>query len=304
MPMKNRSDIKESQSEIHVSIDRLTVIGSYPTELFEKNYFEWQRKYNFVRECGEGLQIVDTTQYVNSGEDLPEEQVAFIEVPKFQPNKLRLDFNPNHGLETPGGKWILDLIASMKNKHYSRGDFAFDILNNSRAEYYRVWKFGISQSIFLSRKREMQTIYYGSPKSGQQIRQYNKLVEQQAKGKDPVNVTSWWRVELQLRTGKVKDYPELVKQMLADFYVPDYQQVANINQKNMVYRLMNDPDAWGELGQSTSYKYHKFFKEMPHENGLAIEMAKKFVSEFARLENELQSIMNRFDIQADETATE
>lgn len=303
MPMKNRSDIKESQSEIHVSIDRLTVIGDYPTEYFADHYYKWQRKYDFVRECGEGLQIVDTTQYVNSGEDLPEEQVAFIEVPKFQPNKLRLDFNPNHGLETSGGQWLLDLIASIKNKHYSRGDFAFDILNDSRAEHYRVWKFGISQSIFLSRKREMQTIYYGSPKSGQQIRQYNKLVEQQAKGEDPVNVNSWWRVELQLRTGKVKDYPELVKQMLADFYVPTYDQVDDLTTQAMIYRLMNDPDFWGYLATSTRTKYRKIFREMPRENDLAIEMAKKFVSEFARLENELQSIMNRFDIQVDETAT-
>ena len=304
MSMKNRSDIKESQSEIHVSIDRLTVIGDYPTEYFADHYYKWQRKYDFVRACGEGLQIVDTTQYVNSGEDLPEEQVAFIEVPKFQPNKLRLDFNPNHGLETPGGQWLLDLIASIKNKHYSRGDFAFDILNNSRAECYRVWKFGITQSIFLGRKREVQTIYYGSPKSGQQIRQYNKLVEQQAKGKDPVNVNSWWRVELQLRTGKVKDYPELVKQMLADFYVPTYDQIDDLTTQAMIYRLTNDPDFWGCLATSTRTKYRKIFREMPRENDLALDMAQEFVNQFEHLENELQSIMNRFDIQADETATE
>lgn len=299
MPTKNNKLIKPN-CEIHVSIDRLTIVGDYLTEYFTDHYYKWQREHDFVRECGEGLQVVDTTQYVNNGEDLPQEQVAFIEVPKFQKNKLRLDFNPNHGLETPGGQWILDLIASMENKHYSRGDFAFDVFNNPRAEFYRVWTFGISQSIFLGRKREMQTIYYGSPKSGKQIRQYNKLVEQKAKGKELVNIDSWWRIELQLRTNKVVDYPELVKQMLVDFYVPMYDQIDDLTKQAMVYRLTNDSDFWGQLAKSTRAKYRKILREMPHENELAVEMAQEFVNQFERLEHELQSIMNRFDIKGSE----
>lgn len=297
----SKKELQLKNTEIKISIDRLTIIGDYPTELFERHYFEWQRRYPFIRECGQGLQVVDTTDYVNTGVKLPMEQVAYLEVPKFQDNKLRLDFNPNHGLQTPGGQWLLDLISQMDEKHYSRGDFAFDVLNNSRVADYKLWKFGVTQSIFLGRKREIQTIYYGASKSGQQIRQYNKLVEQRAKGKELVNINSWWRLELQLRTGKVSDYPELVKQMLADFYVPEYKTLSSISEQNMCYRLLNEPEFWGELAVRTRAKYRKIFKEMPHENEIAVLMAKKFIQEFDRLENELQTIMNRFNINVDET---
>lgn len=296
----NNNEIQKHQPQIKVSIDRLTVVGDFPTDLFMDHYYKWQRKHDFVRESGQGLQVVDTTQYVNTGEDVPQEQVAYMEIPRFQKDKLRLDFNPNHGLQTPGGQWLLDLIARIENKHYSRGDFAFDIFNEPRAKLYRLWKFGVSQSVFMGRKREMQTIYYGSPKSGQQIRQYNKLVEQKTKGKELVDIDSWWRIELQLRTGKVDDYPRLVKEMLADFYIPEYQKLESLSEQNMVYRLMNEPGFWGELADRTRGKYRKIFKEVSHENYLAIAMATEFIREFDRLENELQSIMNRFNIQADE----
>lgn len=297
----SENTISPHKPEIRVSIDRLTVVGDYPTAYFMDHYYKWQQEHDFVRASGEGLQVVDTTKYVNSGADVPLEQVAYIEVPKFQPDKLRLDFNPNHGLQTPGGAWLLDLIASIENKHYSRGDFAFDILNDSRAGAYRVWKFGISQNIILGKKREMQTTYYGSPKSGQQIRQYNKLVEQKTKGKELVDIDSWWRVELQLRTGKVDDYPRLVQEMLRDFYIPNYDGISDVTKQAMVYRLTNDPEFWGHLADRTRAKYRKLFKEIPHENQLAVSMAEKFIQEFERLENELQTIMNRFDIQATET---
>lgn len=300
--MRLESDLARSENSwrVRASIDRLTIVGDYPTELFERHYYDWQRDNPFVRESGHGLKVVDTTKYVNSGADVPEEQVAYIEVPKFQADKIRLDFNPNHGLDTPGGGWLLELIASIENKHYSRCDIAFDIFNNPRAKEYRVWAFGTTQSIFLGPKREMQTTYYGSPKSGKQIRQYNKLVEQKAKGKVYADLDSWWRVELQLRSGKVDDYPVLVRQMLEDFYVPNYAQISDIKLKSMIYWLSNDPASWGELGDSTRFKYHKIFREMPHENELALSMADEFVRSFDRLENELHTIMNRFDIDAEE----
>lgn len=301
MPVKNDLIKHERPWRIRVSIDRLTIIGDYPTELFERHYYDWQRDNSFIRESGHGLKVVDTTKYVNAEADVPEEQVAYIEVPKFQADKIRLDFNPNHGLETPGGSWLLELIASIQNKHLSRNDVAFDIFNNPRAAFYRVWTFGITQSIYLGPKREMQTTYYGSPKSGKQIRQYNKLVEQKAKGKTYADLDSWWRVELQLRSSKADDYPNLVRQMLENFYVPDDSQINDIGMRAMVYRLTNDPEFWGELGKSTAYRYRKLFREMPHENDLALAMADEFVKQFDRLENELQTIMNRFNIQAEES---
>lgn len=109
----NNNEIQKHQPQIKVSIDRLTVVGDFPTDLFMDHYYKWQREHDFVRESGQGLQVVDTTQYVNTGEDVPQEQVAYMEIPKFQKDKLRLDFNPNHGLQTPGGQWLLELKISI-----------------------------------------------------------------------------------------------------------------------------------------------------------------------------------------------
>lgn len=188
------------------------------------------------------------------------------------------------------------MIAKINNKHYSWGDFAFAIFNEPRAKLYQVWKLGIGQSIFMGRKREMQTIYYGAPKSGQQIRQYNKLVKQKAKCKAPVDIGSWWRIELQLRTNKVDDHLWLVRELLADFYILSYDDLADLTRQAMVYRLVNDPTFWGELADRTCQKNRNIFKKMPHGKYLAVAIA----NEFGRLENELQSIMNRSNIQADE----
>lgn len=285
---------------ITVSVDRLTVVGDYLTQAFNKNYYEWQRKYDFVKPSGKGLQIIDTTGYLNTSSTRFGEQVAYIEVPPFQRNKIRIDFNPNHGLHTSGGKWLLSLISSIENKHFSRGDFAFDIFNNPRAYYYRVWNFGISKRIFLDRKGEVQTIYYGSSASGKQIRQYNKLAEQISKGNDSVNVNSWWRLELQLRSNVVSDYPTIVRDMLKNFYVPDYDKVKSVQQKAVIFWLVNCPESWGELNERSRTRYHKIFRELPKENDLAIEMAQEFLAQFDRLKNELETIMNRFNIKATE----
>ncbi|MBS0954958.1 replication initiation factor domain-containing protein [Lactiplantibacillus plantarum] len=295
----SKKELQFRTTEIKISIDRLTIIGDYPTERFEQHYFEWQRLYPFIRECGQGLQVVDTTNHVNTGVGSPMQQVAYLEVPRFQDNKLRLDFNLNYGLQTPEGQWLLDLIGQMDEKHYSHGNFAFDVLNNSRVADYKWWKFGVTQNILLGRNREIQAIYYGSSKSGQEVRQYNKLVEQRAKGKELVNINSWWRLELQLRTGKVSSYPELVKQMLADFYVPEYKKLNSISEQNMCYRLLNEPDFWGELADRTRAKYRKIFREMPHENEIAVLMGEKFIQKFDKLEKELQANIDCFNIQAD-----
>lgn len=293
-------NVSNNEELIAVSIDRITIVGDYLSTTFNKNYYEWQKKYDFVKPSGKGLKIIDTTDFVNSSSSRYGEQVAFIEVPRFQVNKIRIDFNPNHGLESSGGIWLLSLLKDIENKHFSRSDFAFDIFNNPRAHFYRVWQFGSKKNIYLDRKGELETIYYGASSSGKQIRQYNKLVEQSSKGNEYINLSSWWRLELQLRSDYIGDYPKIISDMLANFYVPDYQSISSIQLKSTVFWLEHCPEAWGELNERSRTRYHKVFRDLPKENDLAIRMAQEFACQFDRLKYELELLMRRFNIEAKE----
>ena len=175
-------------------------------------------------------------------------------------------------MQSEGGQWLLKLIASIPEKHFSRCDIAFDLFNEPTAKDYQVWRFGTGKQIILNRKSQMETTYYGSMKSGQQIRQYNKKVEQEARHGKTINVESWWRVELQLRGNKVQDYPRLVQKMLEEFYIPEYKTLKNPSQQAMVYAMMNEPTIYGNASEKTRQRWRKLLKETPTENRLSVEI--------------------------------
>lgn len=298
------NEVIKHKADIRVSIDRITIVGRYSSDRLDNDMREWLRK-PFVQDVNGGIQVVDDSNcyfddFGNRHAYVAPEQVAFINSPKFLKDKIRIDFNPNHGLQSKGGQWLLKLIASIQEKHFSRCDIAFDLFNEPSAKDYQVWRFGTSKQVIMNRKGQMETTYYGSMRSGQQIRQYNKKVEQEARHGKTVNVESWWRVELQLRGNKVQDYPKLVQKMLEEFFIPKYKNVKNPSQQAMIYAMMNEPTIYGNASKATQQRWRKLLKETPTENRLSVEMAKKFVADFQRLEYELQSIMNRFEIAADE----
>lgn len=297
-------EVVKHKADIRVSIDRITIVGNYASDRLDNDMREWLRK-PFVQDVNGGIQVVDDSNcyqddFGNRHAYVAPEQVAFINSPKFLKDKIRIDFNPNHGLQSKGGQWLLKLIASIQDKHFSRCDIAFDLLNEPTAKDYQVWRFGTSKQVIMNRKGQMETTYYGSMRSGQQIRQYNKKIEQEARHGKTINVENWWRVELQLRGNKVQDYPKLVQKMLEQFFIPKYKNVKNPSQQAMIYAMMNEPTIYGNASKATQQRWRKLLKETPTENQLSVEMAKKFVADFQRLEYELQSIMNRYEIAADE----
>ena len=301
------AEISTKSPCVRVSVDRLTVIGDYQSEKLDRDMRSWLRN-SFVQDADGGIQVVDESNcdvddFGNRHARVAPEQVAFINSPKFLKDKLRIDFNPNHGLDSEGGQWVLDLIAKLQNKHFSRCDIAFDIFNEPTAKDYQVYRFGTGKQTITGPDGKMQTTYYGSMKSGQQIRQYNKKLEQQTRHGKLVNVDSWWRVELQLRGNKIADYPSLVKKMLEEFYIPEYKTLDNPSQQAMIFAMMYEPSIYADASRATKTRWRKMMREVHKDNRLSVAMAHKFVSDFSRLEYELQSIMNRFNIVADEDDT-
>ena len=145
-------------SEFRVSIDRITVIGDFLTAKFDRIARDEFLKLPFIEAFGEGFRVIDNTSIsVNDETNKITEQVAYINVPRFQDNKIRIDFNPNHSMDTEAGKWVLDFIAKLETKHFTRCDVAFDIINYDDVINYRIWNFGQSQNLYLDRNLKLET---------------------------------------------------------------------------------------------------------------------------------------------------
>lgn len=306
--MQKNNELLRLEDCIKVSIDRLTIVADYKESSLDKDMREWL-KLPFIEIMNDGLQVVDDSHcYVDDfGHQhsyVAPEQVAYINSPKFMKDVIRIDFNPNHGMLSDGGRWLLDLIASLRNKHFSRCDIAFDIFNQSVVEKYQVWRFGVSKKVIFGQDGSMETTYYGSPNSERQIRQYNKKVEQETRHGRLVNLESWWRVELQLRGSKAKEYPSTVQQMLEDFYLPDYKSLDNPSQQAMILSMMVDQTIYASASKATKQRWRAMLKNCKHTNDISVAMANVFAENFSRLENELQTIMNKFKIDAEEEKSE
>ena len=292
-------------TDFKVSIDRLTIVADLSVEAFENAVREW-RKLPFFAESGGGFQILDFSNcdvddFGNKHEHVDPEQIAYLEKPKFLKDKIRIDFNPNHGMNSEGGRWLLkEVISKLPEKHFSRCDIAFDVMNRPEIAEYQVWRWGMTKKYFIGQSGKIETIYFGARSSRQQIRLYNKKVEQEKRHGRIVNLESLWRLEMQLRGNKIEMYPELVQQMLENFYRPAWEDAKDPRTRFAIYGLMHEPTFYNRAPKRTQQRYRKIIKEAKPKNNLSEEMAKAFVEQFASLEFTLQNMMQRFHIDAKE----
>lgn len=292
----------DENDEFRCSVDRITLMAPLSVEAWEKHFFKWLH-LPFIETAGAGLQVLDYSNcdvddFGNPHPHVAPEQVAYMEMTQFQHDKVRIDFNPNHGMNSEGGLWLKDLLSKLPRKTFSRADIAIDILHHPEIYKYGVWNFGTSKRIFLDKGGKMETTYWGKSSSKKQIRLYNKKVEQEKRHGRIVNLDEWWRLEMQLRGDKVAQYPQLVKEMLEHFYIPDYKSsLLKDNEQNKLLRMMIDQSYYGSLPKTSKQRLREIVKKAKPENSLSILMAKKFVEDLPSLENELYSYLGRFHIE-------
>lgn len=283
------------------SIDRITLMANLSLDSWEKHFFKWL-KLPFIKISGNGLKVLDYSNcdfddFGNPHEHIEPEQVAYIEMPKYRTNEIRIDFNPNHSMNSEGGIWLRELLNKLPQKHFSRADIAIDILNAPEIKHYQVWKFGCSEIIHMNRKREMETTYWGKASSQQQIRLYNKKVEQAKRHGKIVNLEAWWRLEMQLRGDKVEKYPKLVAQMLERFYQADFRsKKLTDSEQNKLARLLIDPAYYGDLPKTSQQRLRVIVKKSKPENGLSYDIARGFKEALPMLEKELYTYKGQFHI--------
>lgn len=276
-----------------VSIDRITVSGELKAE-----YRELQRVMNAL---GSSWELSDGVfRLIREYPNGDTENVAYYTENAFQVGSWRLDFNPNKlsDEEKLEMNRAIDLLTDV---HFTRLDLAFDVFNNELGMKYRIYRPSVSQreyGVYTAQwTKAVETIYYGSNSSEQQIRQYNKLVEQTKKNMPiPDGVEHWMRLELQLRGCKPAEWVDRAKSMLADFRLPNYDNIKSVNDKLALAGLDSQFVDWSDFAKEKRARLRKLQKEQ-YDDTLARELFDLLIEHQERLHGELTSYLAEFDIQ-------
>lgn len=276
-----------------VSIDRITVSGELKAE-----YRELQRVMNAL---GSSWELSDGVfRLIREYPNGDTENIAYYAENAFQAGSWRLDFNPNKltDEEKLEMKRAIDLLTDV---HFTRLDLAFDVFNNELGMKYRIYRPSVSQreyGVYTAQwTKAVETIYYGSNSSEQQIRQYNKLVEQTKKNMPlPDGVEHWMRLELQLRGRKPAEWVDRAKSMLADFRLPNYDNIKSVNDKLALAGLDSQFVDWSDFAKEKRARLRKLQKEQ-YDDALARELFDLLIEHQERLHGELTSYLAEFDIQ-------
>ena len=283
------------------SIDRITIVGKLkeniyyhtPNDVLILN-FEQLMQLNegngFVKSVGlNGWQIVDKH----------DENIAYIEILKYQEGQGRIDFNPN--------KINQFLASSMKNfihdlflePHFSRADIACDIIDvpDDFITQYRVVD-PVSFKPIYGRSGKLESAYWGSRASERQIRLYNKKLEQETKRKVvPKEVETWWRLEMQLRRGKATDWHAMVQESLDSFASPHFLPIdIKPIDKIVIDGLIAEPSNWSIIARHTKYKYRNLLKQESQNDELTNHLRETFKESADELKKELDTWLLGLDV--------
>lgn len=283
------------------SIDRITIVG----KLKENIYYHTQNDV-LILDFEQLMRVNEGNGYLkavgNNGWQLLdqyEENIAYIEILKWQDGKGRIDFNPNkigHFLASSMKNFIHDLFLE---PHFSRADIACDIIDvpDEFITQYRVVD-PVSFKPIYGRSGKLETAYWGSRASERQIRLYNKKLEQETKRKVvPKEVETWWRLEMQLRRGKATDWHNMVQESLNSFASLHFLPIDTTpTDRIMLAGLMSDQNFWSLLSRNSKYKYRELLKEESQNDELTNHLRESFAESADDLKRELDTWLQGLDV--------
>lgn len=300
-PSNRRSEgyILPPNLKLRWSIDRITIVGKAREHMWYHNGtdvrdvdFRKLMRLNegaFVRPVGEtAWKIVDRFG----------ENIAYIELLRFTPGNARIDFNPNK-IKTVISESLKTFIHTVFiEPHFSRADVACDIINvpdDFITEYRYIEP--VTYRVYYDKKGNMETTYWGSRSSEQQIRLYNKKVEQIKKRNVlPKEIETWWRFELQLRRGKATNWASMVVDSLSKFNNPLYVNGSSNAELTMLDGLIANHKRWGGLSKKTKSKYKKLLNSAEKNDTLTKAMIDIFLIEQRQLKDELDTWLRGYDV--------
>lgn len=278
------------QEKYRVSIDRITIVGetSGRLQLSEVNEL-----------LGNGVELknkkfIYNRQNVNSDGELIRENGFIVEETH---GKWRVDFNPNKAGNIEKDK-IKRFVSRLSKVHLSRIDIAFDVFNNPLAMKYRLYRKNVSElqiETYKGKAQNIETIYWGSRKSLEQVRLYNKLIEQK-KNDVIVNpeIRDWTRLELQLRGKTIKEWVARAYKMLDELLLPNYSKL-NLRDKADLYAIVGGLIEWGELDKRRCRQLRKLAFE-GFDRDLSEELKIALSDHIKDLEIELDGYLKEYKI--------
>lgn len=300
-PSNRRSEgyILPPNLKLRWSIDRITIVGKAREHMWYHNGTDVKDvDFRKLMRLNEGAFVKPVGETAWKIVDHFGENIAYIELLRFTPGDARIDFNPNK-IKTVISESLKTFIhKAFIQPHFSRADVACDIINipDDFISDYRYIE-PVTYRVYYDKKGNMETTYWGSRASEQQIRLYNKKVEQLKKRNVlPKEIESWWRFELQLRRGKATNWASMVVDSLSKFNNPFYVDGSSNAELTMLDGLIANHKRWGGLSKKTKSKYKKLLNSAQENDTLTQAMIDIFITQQRQLKDELDTWLRGYDV--------
>jgi hypothetical protein len=257
-PSNSRFRSREREPLTQISFDRMTVIGDLnPRHIKEFRSFIASNPY---------VSVLDTkTDYVRAKmyDDLFYLEYDKIKGQSRQRRNMRIEFNPNHCSEDARDFFVKHIVRLMNDVGFSRLDLALD-MEKDLSSFYVASESRWKSTVFYGLDDKPETKYFGVRDSQRYIRLYDKKRERKHNAEEEITAADLWRLEFELKRDMVNQWETVADDLTIK--EPDWHDTADIQQRAMVYLLMNDKDSWNDLGKTTKAKYRKIIREMEGEN--------------------------------------
>ena len=172
---------------------------------------------------------------------------------------MRVEFNPNK-LSDDEMLWLKrNIINPMEDDGFTRLDLAFDF-EDDLSDYYAMSDKTLKKTVFYGIDGKPETKYFGVRDSERFIRIYNKKKERKDNADIEIDSEHLWRVEIELKRNMV-DY---WNNCFYDLHIlkPAWATLESVREQAMVYLLLHEESAWGELHRNSRRKYKQLLQEI------------------------------------------
>lgn len=273
--------------EYKISLDNLTVVGipkvnadQLREELLGLGFIErfWQTPYaryndNYLLLGGGMLQITHRNGIVDSE--------------GFTIHQIRLEFNPNKiRITNMLEKEYLNLLSYIVEPKVTRKDLAIDLKGIDINDFTILDLGGRKRVEYKTSSMVLETLYFGSRTSDEQVRIYNKAKEQ---GIDKNLGIKWWRIEAQLRKEKaemrgINPFSKIKVVIKNDYMIHD------IKTRAMLQYLQTNPDGMKELSVNARTKYKRLLGQVVEM--FIIDLESMYEEEKKEIQSEIESWIN------------
>jgi len=212
-------------------------------------------------------------------------RITFTLQPARQVPNLRIEFNPNK-FDTTGSLW-LTLLPMLKNKRYTRIDYAIDY-NCDLSEYQWSTERGRKGNIYHGSNGEYETIYLGVRNSADQYRIYDKAKERGES--DSLTTSLHWRIEQQFTLDKqtspfsINPFANLIG-WKPDTFTGDYKDDLILSD------LHANPNNWKRLTRHETTKFRRLIKDANRVCHMPVKPVTTFNNGYPLLETFLRQLL-------------